>query len=360
MNALGSRIKRLIELDGPISIAQFLTIALHDPVAGYYATRDPVGAEGDFITAPEVSQMFGELLGAWIMQAWRDQGCPSPARLVELGPGRGTLMADALRAAKLDPQFLASIEVVLIETSARLRETQAEKLKTTSVSVRWLERFDETLTDMPLFLLTNEFFDALPIRQFVFSERGWCERMVGVEEKTGALAFGLSPAPLPLQIPAERGTPEFGAVYESCRAAEELAGEIAHIVAQKGGAALILDYGYSANTGFGDTLQAVAEHEYTSVLDNPGEADLSAHVEFAALARAAERAGTKIYGPISQGEFLVTLGIVQRAETLSRRHLADAPSIRTQVERLIAPEQMGTLFKTMAILPTGAPCPEGF
>jgi SAM-dependent MidA family methyltransferase len=268
-------------------------------------------------------------------------------------------LADALRAAKLDSQFLASIEVVLIETSARLRETQAEKLKATSVSTRWLERFDESLTDMPLFLLANEFFDALPIRQFVFMERGWCERMVGVE-KGGALAFGLEPAFLPLTIPAERGVPELGAVYETCPAAEELAGQIARNIAQKGGAALIFDYGYDAEAGFGDTLQAVARHGYASLLDNPGEADLSAHVNFAALTRAAERAGARTYGPISQGGFLVTLGIAQRAEALSRRQLADAPSIRAQMERLSAPEQMGRLFKTLAILPAGAPCPEGF
>jgi len=359
MNALASRIARQIEMDGPISVAQFMTIALHDPFAGYYATRDPIGAAGDFITAPEVSQMFGELLGAWIVQAWRDQGCPSAARLVELGPGRGTLMADILRVAKLDPQFLASTEVVLIETSARLREAQSENLKSMPVAIRWLERFDETLTDMPLFLLANEFFDALPIRQFSFTECGWCERMVGVE-KAEALVFGLSPASSPFQIPAERGSPERGVVCETCEMGEELASQIAHVVARKGGAALIVDYGYDAEAGYGETLQAVAQHGYASLLDNPGEADLSAHVNFAALARAAVRAGAKAYGPVPQGEFLLSLGIVQRAEALSRNQLAKAPTICAQVERLIAPEQMGRLFKALAILPAGAPRPEGF
>src|SRR6185503_14882246 len=174
--------------DGPITVAQFMTMALHDPSDGYYATQDVIGAHGDFTTAPEISQMFGELLGLWMVQAWRDQGCPSPARLVELGPGRGTLMADALRAAKLDPKFLHSIEVVLIETSAALQEAQAETLKGSPVPIHWHDRLDESLAERPLFLLANEFFDALPIRQFVFTKRGWCERMVGIDS-AGALTF---------------------------------------------------------------------------------------------------------------------------------------------------------------------------
>jgi SAM-dependent MidA family methyltransferase len=267
-------------------------------------------------------------------------------------------MADTLRAAKLDPHFLTSVEVVLIETSARLREAQTEKLKGMPVAIRWLEQFSDSLADRPLFLLANEFFDALPIRQFSFTERGWCERMVGAE-KAGALAFGLSPASLPLQIPAERGTPEHGAVYETCPVGEELAAQMAHIVAQKGGAALIVDYGYDADAGFGETLQAVAEHGYAGVLDNPGEADLSAHVNFAALARAAVRAGAKAYGPVQQGEFLLSLGIVQRAEALSRNHLGQS-GIGRQLDRLVEPDQMGTLFKALAIVPVNAPTPPGF
>jgi NADH dehydrogenase [ubiquinone] 1 alpha subcomplex assembly factor 7 len=356
MNALASRIARQIEIDGPMTVAQFMTMALYDPLAGYYATRAPIGAEGDFITAPEISQMFGELLGLWCVQAWRDQGCPSPARLVELGPGRGTLMTDALRAAKLDPRFLKSIEVVLIETSARLQAAQAEKLKAAPVAVRWQERFDESVTDRPLFLLANEFFDALPIRQFVFAERGWCERMIGVDG-AGALTFAVSPAPLPLDIPAARGMPELGAVYETCSAGEALAEQTAHVIARKGGAVLIVDYGYGADAGFGETLQAVAEHEFANVLDNPGEADLSAHVDFAALARAAEPAGAKAYGPVEQGGFLCSLGIIQRAEQLSRNHLQ---SMKPALDRLILPNAMGTLFKALAILPKQAPPPPGF
>ncbi len=358
MNPLGQRIAQLIEAQGPISIAQFMTMAAHDPVYGYYATRDPLGAEGDFVTAPEISQMFGELLGLWCVQAWREQDCPSPARLVELGPGRGTLTADALHAARLDPEFLASIDVVLIETSAALREQQAATLalQEAGVSIRWLDRFDESLSDRPLFLLANEFFDALPIRQFVFTERGWCERMVGLD-KDGALRFALAPVATMLAIASERGLPEIGAVYETSPAAEAMVEQIADVIASKGGAALIVDYGYGADAGFGETLQAVAEHKFADVLDRPGEADLSAHVDFAALARAAEGAGAKVYGPVEQGAFLCSLGIVERAERLSRNHLQ---STQTALDRLILPDAMGTLFKALAIVPENAPTPPGF
>jgi NADH dehydrogenase [ubiquinone] 1 alpha subcomplex assembly factor 7 len=254
---------------------------------------------------------------------------------------------------------LGNIELVLVETSARLREAQGEKLKTAPVAVRSLERFDESLVDRPLFLLANEFFDALPIREFVFTARGWCERMVGIDS-TDALAFVLSPVALPHAVPAERGTPEFGAVYEICPTAEVLVEQIAKIVAQEGGAALIVDYGYKATAGFGETLQAVAEHSFASVLDSPGEADLSAHVDFAALSAAAMRSGARTYGPIAQGAFLKRLGIDIRAEQLSRSHPDQADNIAAGLERLTSPEQMGQLFKTLAILPLNAPLPPGF
>jgi len=345
-------------MQGPISVSQFMTMALHDPTLGYYATHDPIGAGGDFITAPEISQMFGELLGLWCVQAWRDQGSPCPARLVELGPGRGTLMADALRAARLDPEFLASLEVVLLEASVGLRKQQAASLETArcSVPVRWVDHLDETLSDRPLFLLANEFFDALPIRQSVFTERGWCERMV-VADGQGGLAFAASPDATMLAIPSQRGLPEQGAIYETSPAAEAIAAQIAHIIVDKGGAALIVDYGYGADSGFVETLQAIAEHKFTDVLDNPGEADLSAHVDFAALAWVAVEAGAKAYGPIEQGEFLSALGIVSRAERLSHNHLQ---SVERQLNRLLGAEEMGTLFKALAIMPKHAPVPPGF
>jgi NADH dehydrogenase [ubiquinone] 1 alpha subcomplex assembly factor 7 len=355
VNALAQRIAHMIRMDGPISVAQFMTTALHDPAYGYYATREVIGAGGDFITAPEISQMFGEMLGLWCVQAWRDQGSPRPARLVELGPGRGTLMADALRAAKLGPEFLASIEVVLVEASPHLRQMQADNLKNSRVSIRWLEQF-EALTDKPLFLLANEFFDALPIRQFVFTERGWCERMLGLG-KNDDLTFALSPVAALLPISSDRGLPEIGAVYEISPAGEAIVEQIGRVIASHGGAALIVDYGYGSNAGFGETLQGVQRHEFATVLERPGETDLSAHVDFAALARAAGRSGARAYGPVEQGEFLCSLGIVERAERLSRNHLQ---TMEQQLNRLIAPDQMGTLFKALAIMPKNASAPAGF
>ncbi|MBV8800601.1 MAG: SAM-dependent methyltransferase [Alphaproteobacteria bacterium] len=360
MNALGQRIARLIAAQGPISIAQFMSIALHDPVLGYYATQDPIGRRGDFVTAPEISQMFGELLGAWIVQAWRDQGSRTPVTLIELGPGRGTLMADVLRAAKLDPAFLAAIQVVLVETSAALRRAQAEKLGSAAVPVRWANRLDESLSEGgPLFLVANEFFDALPIRQFVFTERRWCERMVGSDGR-GALTFALSPQPLPIQPPPERGKPELGTIYETSGPGEGIVERVAEAIAANGGAALIVDYGYGAKAGFGETLQAVSRQRYAGVLDNPGEADLSAHVDFAALAHSAEKGGTRAHGPVGQGAFLLSLGIADRADRLARSNPNQRATIAAAVERLISPLQMGELFKAIAILPQAAPVPAGF
>jgi len=359
MNVLGQRIARLIEAQGPISIAQFMTIALHDPQNGYYATRDPFGARGDFVTAPEVSQMFGEMLGLWIAQSWHDQGKPG-ARLVELGPGRGTLMNDALRVIRqLMPEFLQRVEITLVEASPTLSDVQKKALADAGANVRWAIAFDDALADKPLFLLANEFFDALPARQFVKTERGWCERMVVA--RGDALDFALSPEAVPNSgLPTNRDGAPTGAFYETSPTAATIAQQIAEIIARKGGAALIVDYGYGADAGFGETLQAVAAHKYASVLEAPGDADLSAHVDFMALAQAAREVGAQPFGPVTQGDFLEALGIVQRAATLARGRLGSTPEIDAQLERLILPNQMGTLFKALAILPVGARTPAGF
>ncbi|MBS0278399.1 MAG: SAM-dependent methyltransferase [Proteobacteria bacterium] len=359
MNALGQRIARLIEAQGPISIAQFMTLALHDPQGGYYATRDPFGARGDFVTAPEVSQMFGEMLGLWIAQSWHDQGKPD-ARLVELGPGRGTLMSDALRVIRqLMPEFLKRVEIVLVEASPTLTAIQKKALTDAGANVRWSVQFDGALADKPLFLLANEFFDALPVRQFVKTERGWCERMVVANDSV--LDFALSPEAIPnAALPPSRDGAPPGAVYETSPAATAIVQQVAETIARRGGAALIVDYGYGAEAGFGETLQAVAAHKYASVLDAPGDADLSAHVDFAALAQTAREAGAAPFGPVPQGEFLEALGIVQRAATLARGKLGSVPEIDGQLERLILPDRMGALFKALAILPPGARPPAGF
>jgi NADH dehydrogenase [ubiquinone] 1 alpha subcomplex assembly factor 7 len=358
MSDLENRIAALIAAQGPISIAQFMTQALHDPQSGYYATRDPFGSGGDFITAPEVSQMFGEMLGLWCIQVWHDQGRPKNARLAELGPGRGTLMNDVLRTLRTVPEFFDGLDVVLVEASPVLQKIQQEKLKDSGAKLDWRARFDDTLSDRPLFLLANEFFDALPIRQFVKTQRGWCERMVTLQDNR--LAFALAPTPTPSAlIPPDRAAAPDGAVYESAPAATALVEEIAAIVARRGGGALLLDYGYD-QPGFGETLQAVASHSFADVLEDPGESDLSAHVDFAALAQAARHGGAAVFGPQNQGDFLVDVGIGKRAEKLMASNPAAAQSLVAGVERLIAPDQMGVLFKALALMPEAAPKPPGF
>ncbi len=353
-NELGRRIVRLIAAQGPISIAQFMTLALHDPRGGYYANRDPLGT--DFVTSPEISQAFGELVGLWCAQVWQDQGKPRPARLVELGPGRGTLMADALRAMRLMPEFLDALEVVLVEASPVLAAIQKERLHGCRIPLRWAQSVADLAHDVPQFTIANEFFDALPIQQFVMTEKGWCERMVGLDAG-GALTFALSPAVRMLAVPNARGTAAPGAVYEYSAAADALAGDIARGIEVAGGAALIIDYGHEG-AGFGETLQAVGDNRFRDILESPGGVDISAHVDFGAMARAVHAGGAEAYGPIGQGQFLEMLGIREREKTLARQSEGDPAN--AAIDRLVKPDQMGTLFKVLAVLPKAAPRPPGF
>ncbi len=359
MNALGQRIAALIGAQGPITLAQFMTMALHDPSHGYYATRDPFGVAGDFITAPEISQMFGELLGLWCVQVWHDQGRPDRIRLIELGPGRGTQMADMLRAARVVPEFLAALEVVLVEASPALTALQTERLKDSGVPLNWAARFEDAPGDGPLIVIANEFFDALPIRQYVKTKRGWCERMVTLGPN-GVLDFALAPVAIPnTMIPPGRGEAPEGAVCEISATAMALSEKIARAVAARGGGALIVDYGYD-RPDFGETLQAVADHAFAAVLAEPGRSDLSAHVDFPALSGAATRGGASVFGPIGQGEFLDGLGIAARAHRLAAQNPQTETVLAAALERLVNPEQMGTLFKALAIVPNSAPNPPGF
>ncbi|HEU0221071.1 MAG TPA: SAM-dependent methyltransferase [Paracoccaceae bacterium] len=346
--SLAGLIRRRIAAEGPMPLSDYMALCLGHPRHGYYMTRDPLGRAGDFTTAPEISQMFGELLGLALARAWIDQDRPDPFCLAELGPGRGTLMADALRATVRVPGFHAASRLALVETSPALRARQAETLVAHAPS--WLASTAD-LPDLPLFLLANEFFDALPIRQFVRSGGGWCERMVGL--KDGRLTPGLSP-PLPLDLPP---APE-GTVRELRPASEAIAAEIGGRLARRGGLALIVDYGEWE--GEGDTFQAVSAHRYADPFAAPGEADLTAQVAFAPLARAAENAGARVAGYATQGDFLSRLGIEARAEALARARPDRAEDIALQLTRLTGADQMGRLFKVLALTAPGAPAPPGF
>jgi SAM-dependent MidA family methyltransferase len=352
MTPLGDLLKARIAATGPIPVADYMAECLLHPKHGYYATRDPLGAAGDFTTAPEISQMFGECLGLCLAQAWLDQGAPGRFALAELGPGRGTLMADVLRAGRVVPGFVAAAEVHLVEASPVLRARQAETLGHAAPS--WHDRID-TLPEAPLYLLANEFFDALPIRQFVRDGAGWRERQVGLA--AGALAFGLS-APAPLAALAHRlADTGDGEVVEHCPALPPIAAEIGRRIAAHGGAALIVDYGGWRSRG--DTLQAVRAHKYDDVLAHPGAADLTAHVDFEAIARASAPAAVTPMVP--QGRLLERLGIGQRAEVLAAALTGTAlASHRAALRRLTLPEEMGRVFQSLAIHPGHAPAPPGY
>lgn len=353
-NDLGRRIAHQIRSQGPLSVAQFMTIALHDSRAGYYATRDPFGS--DFITAPEITQIFGELVGLWCAQVWHDQGRPEHARLIELGPGRGTLMCDALRAARLMPEFLQAIEIVLVESSPVLAARQSDRLSGCGIPARWVRDVSQISYDRPSFMIANEFFDALPVHQFVMTAQGWRERVV-TADADDTLAFASAPVPPTFRAPPERGDARPGAVYEISPAATALVEDIARGVVSAGGAALFIDYGHEG-CGFGDTLQAVGRHRFADVLASPGSVDLTCHVDFGAMARAARFAGAQVLGPIGQGQFLRALGIEARLSRLARNR--DGLCEHAAVRRLTDAGEMGTLFKALAILPQGAPTPPGF
>ena len=354
MNRLKEKLLRLIHAQGPISIAQYMAMALTDPEDGYYMRRDPLGR--DFITAPEVSQIFGELIGLFFVQAWEGRGRPDRFHLVELGPGRGTLMADLLRAARIRPEFGDAADIVLIEVSPVLRGIQAKTLAGTKVE--WGRDLRDVPQDAPFFLVANEYFDALPIHQFIRQQGRWRERMVSADG--GDLIFAATPDPVPDSIiPVHlRGAAE-GAIFEISSASQAMAHDITRHIAEAGGAALVIDYGH-APSSIGDTFQAVKANRFFDPLSEPGEADLTAHVDFAALGAAAREAGGYVLGPEPQGSFLELLGIHARAERLKRAAPDDAAEINQAVDRLLNPLQMGMLFKVMAICEDSSPGVPGF
>ena len=354
MSALKEKIRRLIRAQGPISVAQSMQMALGDPKHGYYMRRDPLGR--DFITAPEVSQIFGELIGLFFVQAWEDRGRPKRFHLVELGPGRGTLMADMLRAAKIRPAFVEAAEITLVEMSPVLRSVQAKTLE--GARVQWRNHLREVPSDAPLFLVANEFFDALPARQFVRGERGWHERMVTAEDE--ALVLALAPAAMsPEIIPAALRDAPAGSIYEISPASQAIVTEITQRILQQDGLALIIDYGHS-KSGVSDTFQAVKDNRYADPLAEPGEADLTFHVDFAALAAVATEGGAQVCAVQTQGAFLGALGIQARAARLKQAAPDQAKAIDAAVERLTDPAHMGSLFKTIAICESRNPGVPGF
>ncbi|MFO1162856.1 MAG: SAM-dependent methyltransferase [Reyranellaceae bacterium] len=348
---LGRLLARRIALTGPISIADFMAEALGHPRLGYYRKAMPLGAAGDFTTAPEISQMFGELLGAWSAERWMAMGRPQSVRLVELGPGRGTLLADALRATRGVPGFHAALDLHLVDINEPLRAVQRANLP--AFDPTWHGRLDD-VPDGPLLLIANEFFDALPVRQFECTPRGWVERMVGLADDGESLRLALAPGRTPYASALPEAAP--GRQAELSEAGLALAAAIGTRLRRDGGWALIIDYGFAGQGGL--SLQAVREHRGTDILDRPGETDLSAHVDFAALARAT---GMPSFGPVGQGDFLRRLGIVERAEALkARANPSQRDAIDAALARLIEAGQMGTLFRVLAVGDTPSNEPPGF
>lgn len=356
MTALKDRLARLIAANGPISVSEYMAACLFDPQDGYYTAREPFGAEGDFITAPEISQMFGELLAVWTWSAWTANGKPVPSVLAEIGPGRGTLMADMLRTlGHLDPSFVTLTRVAMIEASPRLTEIQRGKLAAGRARPTWYQDIS-ALPALPLVIVGNELFDALPVRQFVRTSQGWRERMVALDGE-GRLTFAAGMGGLdPALLPADAADAPEGAIFEAAPAREALMDAIASRIANHGGAGIFIDYGH-VQPGIGDTLQAMRGHRFDDALAHPGRADLTSHVDFAALAAVARGRGLETRF-MTQGQFLIGMGLLERAGALGANcDAATRERLQGEVERLAAPDAMGTLFKVLTIAPKGIAVP---
>lgn len=358
---LEAKIRRRIFAAGPMPVAEFMSLCLSDPQHGYYTGRDPFGTRGDFITAPEISQMFGELIGVWMAAVWKQMGAPENVRVIELGPGRGTMMRDALRAAKVMTSFREAVVLHLVEISPALQAQQQATLEELPVPMFW----HVALKDVPVgpaIIVANEFFDALPVHQAVKAEDGWHERLVDLDA-AGKLAFTIAPAPIAhfarLVPPAVSQAP-VSSVFEW--RPDAVAMEMGLRIARDTGAALVMDYGHAFSAP-GDTLQAVGAHDYADPLSAPGQIDLTAHVDFEALARAVDAMGAQCFGPIEQGEFLRRLGIETRAEMLKTKAGPErAGEIEEALARLISNGRagMGVMFKAAAFAYRALGVPPGF
>ncbi|MEP3631312.1 MAG: SAM-dependent methyltransferase [Hyphomicrobiales bacterium] len=348
MSPLLPRLVSQIQENGPMTVGQFMQIALTDPSDGYYTNQNPFGRSGDFITAPEISQLFGEMIGIWSIDVWQKMGAPAKFQLIEAGPGRGTLMADVLRTIqKLAPPMLEAATVSLIEISPALKEKQRQALSTFDVTINWHDTLSD-VADQPIILLANEFLDALPIRQFLFQENRWHERAIGLSSD-GSLEWGLIPATI--TVPS-RLSPNAGDIFEICTPAQTFCASVCETIKNQGGAALFIDYGH-LESGFGDTFQAVKDHQYVNVLEAVGQADLTAHIDFDPLAKIGENADLTVK-TTTQGAFLLEMGILQRAGQLGANlDIEQQKIIQNDVERLAAPDKMGNLFKAMTFAARG-------
>jgi len=357
MSQLAAQLRARIETEGPISVEAWMNACLADPDHGYYMTRDPLGRAGDFTTAPEISQMFGELLGLWAGVVWQQIGGPSKVHLIEIGPGRGTLMKDTLRALRGVPGVMDALDVHMVETSPTLTKAQQNSLKDTPCNVTWHTDL-ATVPQGPVIFLANEFLDALPIRQYIRSDGGWYERVVTLSGDQ--FVFGLGERVDDSVIPEKFRAASDGSIYEDAPIVQVAVQNIAHRVASDGGAALIVDYGYAENV-LGETLQALSKHAYADPLDCPGENDLTAHVNFADVKVGAEAAGARVWGPIEQGTLLECLGIAARAASLLANATKDqAQDIATARRRLVDHDAMGRLFKVIALTPLESAAPPAF
>ncbi|MEJ8311615.1 class I SAM-dependent methyltransferase [Agrobacterium larrymoorei] len=348
---LARRIKSLIRLNGPLSVTDYFSLCLADPEHGYYKTRQPFGRTGDFVTAPEVSQLFGEMLGVFMVHAWQRHGTPANVRLVEIGPGRGTMMADILRVIqRIAAPLYETMSVHLIETSPLLTETQQKTLAAHEGKISWHESFEDV---PPGFLLiaANELFDAIPIRQFVKTPQGFRERVVSLNEDdelifTAGVA-GLDPDLLPPQ--PERQA--LGTIFEYSPAREAVMAALCERLKVNSGTALIIDYGHMVS-GYGDTMQALRMHEYDPVLAHPGEADLTSHVDFESLVKTANANGVHVNGCVHQGDFLYGLGLKERGQALAATATPDQTLAIAEAINRLAGEgagKMGELFKVLAV-----------
>ncbi|MGX6647314.1 class I SAM-dependent methyltransferase [Maricaulaceae bacterium MS644] len=359
---LAARLRERIAAEGPLSVAAFMGEALFDPIAGFYATKDPLSAASDFITAPEISQMFGELLGLWTAEVWGQMGAPAPVQLIELGPGTGRMMSDMLRAGRAMPGFLEACDVTLVEASPALKMVQGETLSRAPVPVRWARQLEQAAKG-PCVIVSNEFLDCLPIRQGVRLDGRWRERVVGLDPKDPArFAFGLgsvlSEADIETLPEALRAAPD-GTLVELRPGDPPLVEAVAARLHAAPGYALFIDYGSDAPE-FGDTLQAIRKHEKVDPLDRPGGADLTAWAAFDRLGALAQAEGLDVYGPNAQGAFLTGLGIEQRAAALARTAgEAGRGRLMRQLERLTSSDEMGDLFKVMAFASPGLAPPPG-